>query len=222
MKRFQNLHQGRRCFICGNGPSMKTIDLSLLGDELTFGCNGIFYSRLNLTPNYYACEAPSMSKEHPAEILAYTGPHWKFLSQRYRQWFEKAAQIVDGQDPLQHVIWTNYDYDNWEVPPPRFSRDTSEVVCNGYSVMYSMIQIAAYFGCDPIYLLGLDFDYKDGDAKPVHCYEKQHRAYDFTQKERQRLAFKHAAEVLPTRLFNATPGSQLYVVQPVPYQGLFD
>lgn len=38
---FHNLHLNKRCFILGNGPSLKTVDLSLLSDEYVFTVNQI-------------------------------------------------------------------------------------------------------------------------------------------------------------------------------------
>src|SRR5690349_18838408 len=36
---FRNLHKGRRCFIIGNGPSIKDQDLSPLANEITLVTN---------------------------------------------------------------------------------------------------------------------------------------------------------------------------------------
>lgn len=38
-KKFENLYKGKRCFILGNGPSLKDQDLSLLSDEYVFTVN---------------------------------------------------------------------------------------------------------------------------------------------------------------------------------------
>ena len=35
-------HKGKRCFIIGNGPSLKNTDVSKLKDEYTFGMNRIY------------------------------------------------------------------------------------------------------------------------------------------------------------------------------------
>lgn len=37
--KFRNIHSGKRCFILGNGPSLKDIDFSQLKNEITFTCN---------------------------------------------------------------------------------------------------------------------------------------------------------------------------------------
>ncbi len=38
-KKFENMHNGKRCFILGNGPSLKNVDFSLLSDEVVFSVN---------------------------------------------------------------------------------------------------------------------------------------------------------------------------------------
>ena len=37
--KYKNIHNGKRCFIIGNGPSLKTVDLEKLKDEITFTVN---------------------------------------------------------------------------------------------------------------------------------------------------------------------------------------
>ena len=39
---FRNRHKGQRCFVIGNGPSLKTQDLSLLAREITFVMSGFW------------------------------------------------------------------------------------------------------------------------------------------------------------------------------------
>ncbi|MBO6193564.1 MAG: DUF115 domain-containing protein [Clostridiales bacterium] len=40
-KMFKNHYEGKRCFILGNGPSLKDLDFSLLADEYTFTVNQV-------------------------------------------------------------------------------------------------------------------------------------------------------------------------------------
>jgi hypothetical protein len=37
----RNIHKGKRCFILATGPSVSEVDISILRDEFTFGCNFI-------------------------------------------------------------------------------------------------------------------------------------------------------------------------------------
>jgi hypothetical protein len=38
----KDAHRGERCFLIGNGPSLKQTDLSLLKNEFTIGTNRIY------------------------------------------------------------------------------------------------------------------------------------------------------------------------------------
>ena len=42
IREFRDAYKGRRCFIIGNGPSLRRMDLSPLRDEVTFGLNRIY------------------------------------------------------------------------------------------------------------------------------------------------------------------------------------
>ena len=55
LRAFKDCHQGERCFILGNGPSLQNTDLAPLADEITFGVNGIFYMtwQCGFAPTYY-------------------------------------------------------------------------------------------------------------------------------------------------------------------------
>src|SRR5512146_2496007 len=46
-------HRGERCFLIGNGPSLRSTDLSRLRGEFTFGFNRIFLAaaELGFTPS---------------------------------------------------------------------------------------------------------------------------------------------------------------------------
>jgi hypothetical protein len=44
-KRFKNLYSGKRCFIVGNGPSLKKMDLTPLSNEITFTVNHIMLNQ---------------------------------------------------------------------------------------------------------------------------------------------------------------------------------
>ena len=50
-------HKGERCFVVGNGPSLKNTDLSKLKDDFSIGMNRIFLAadELNFTPDILVC-----------------------------------------------------------------------------------------------------------------------------------------------------------------------
>jgi len=54
LKKFKNIHQGKDCFIIGNGPSLNKMDLVKLNDYYTFGMNKIYmiFKRVDLQLSY--------------------------------------------------------------------------------------------------------------------------------------------------------------------------
>jgi hypothetical protein len=60
-KRLRDLrdkHKGKRCFIIGNGPSLKNMDISKLKNEITIGSNGIYknFEKWGFHTNYLLFE----------------------------------------------------------------------------------------------------------------------------------------------------------------------
>ena len=55
MLAFKEKHLGERCFIIGNGPSLRKTDLSLLKNEVTFGLNRIYllFDEMDFATSYY-------------------------------------------------------------------------------------------------------------------------------------------------------------------------
>jgi len=58
---FGGVHKGKRCFVLGNGPSLKQTDLSRLNGEFTICTNRIYLmlDQLGFTPSYYVVAKPS-------------------------------------------------------------------------------------------------------------------------------------------------------------------
>lgn len=58
IEKLKNINQGKRCFIIGNGPSLKIEDLNALVDEDCFACNRIYglYFKLKIDYMLYGKE----------------------------------------------------------------------------------------------------------------------------------------------------------------------
>ena len=56
--RYKDKHLGQRCFIIGNGPSLKAKDLDKIKGEFSFGANMIYkiFPETNWRPTYYFVE----------------------------------------------------------------------------------------------------------------------------------------------------------------------
>lgn len=161
IRKLQGKYYGERCFIIATGPSLTIEDIELLKDEYTFGMNSIckIYSQTTWRPTFYGIQD--------------------------RHVFEKLRDIVFNQDPstimfLAEELCKNVEmHDNYVAFPydvgyhyinlrkmddyfAKFSEDCYDVVYDGYSITYSLIQIAVYMGFKEIYLLGADCSYTVG------------------------------------------------------------
>src|SRR4051812_20507954 len=90
---FPERHPGPRCFIIGNGPSLKEQDLSRLTGEVTFATNSFYLHPLakeQQLPMYYLLSDPqyfdgSTSNEEFAQLQAAIGSKPIFLPHYARE-----------------------------------------------------------------------------------------------------------------------------------------
>lgn len=160
---FKNLHLGERCFIIGNGPSIKTVDFHLLQNEITFTVNQL--SRLErfsqLKTNYHLWSDErffhlNKDDEGDMELLetmlkVKTGDNSPVVFYK-----TTAKEMIDSFD-LNHMLKIEYYMDgpmgnhcsNIEYPLTRMMPIFS--TCIHYAIV-----IAVYMGFKEIYLLGCD------------------------------------------------------------------
>lgn len=207
LRKFKCLHQGQRCFLIGNGPSLKTEDLDRLynNKETCFGCNQIYkiYDKTAWRPNYYVI----------GDSLVYKDNREKFTDEStYFIRNFKNTENTDRKVKLYTSIGERYfpEY-------PTFSDDLVKGIYGGRTVMYDMLQIAVYMGFSEIYLLGVDFSWGE-DGKNTHfCkdYMDDNLVKDAMRyKEEQRHAYisaKKYAEEHGIKIINATRGGHLDV-----------
>lgn len=146
---FVNLHQGQRCFVVGNGPSLNRIDMQKIRNEITFGSNRCYlgFEKWNFEFTYWGI-VDRLQIEHyqyeyednvPTKLV-------KFYPFQYHPLFHFSEAC-----PVPH---------KYGIKPeqPQFSLD-ADMLYLGWSVSFFLIQIAAIMGCNPIILLGMDHNY---------------------------------------------------------------
>ena len=99
-------------------------------------------------------------------------------------------------------------------PPIKFSDDSSIVIYDGFSITYSLLQLACYMGFKEIYLLGCDCSFSR-DPEKQHFVNSGHvdvNAYRIGEK--MIMAFEKAKEYCDSHginVYNATRGGALEV-----------
>jgi hypothetical protein len=156
-------HKGNRCFIIGNGPSLRTGDLQRLWDrdEISFGFNKIYlaFKDTDFRPTYYVVEDPLVIKNIKKDI------------EKLDQFTKLFPYIFKHQ--LNNVSNAYYYYLNWRDFYPKRPLFTGNpfALYWGATVVYTAIQFAVYMGCNPIYLTGIDFFFKESKSRDP---EKKH------------------------------------------------
>lgn len=218
LSRFKNIHKGKRCFLIGNGPSLKYEDLETLHDnhEVCFGANRIYlaYENTQWRPDYYVVVDYLIAQKDYDRIREIR--ETKFIRHFYKT---KTQNEANETYEFQGYIY--------EQGKPKFSDDIGKGIYSGNTVIYDMLQIAIYMGFTEIYLLGVDMT--SGirpEAEGAHFYktpDKNERLLVGNRAEIM-LAFEHAKKILGKQGYvikNATRGGELEVFERVDFDDLF-
>ena len=223
LKALRDRHQGERCFIIGNGPSLKVTDLSLLEDEISFGMNRIYlmFEELGFPTTYLFAINTLVIEQCASEICALPIP--KFLTWRSRRWM--------SGDP--GTIFVDTDYRGAES----FSINLTGRVFEGGTVTYVALQAAYWMGFREVILVGVDHRYSiEGPANatviskgedPNHFHPEyfgrgfRWQLPDLEASERSYRLARAAFETDGRKIVDATVGGQLEVFPKVDYLSLF-
>lgn len=220
--RFKGVHTGERVVVAGNGPSLNKVDLKKINCP-TFGVNGIFHHPW-WKPVYYCAESKKFCRANAGKVLRYKGPV-KFIADRCRQFLTSKKPEKWHVRALKRVAWV-------KVAPkttdrPQFSTVCHKAVCHGMNVIYMCLQLAFYMGASQVVLIGLDFDYADGQIPADHFYNntlQEGNPMDTTHKDITLKYYRYAHQLLNSakpRIINASPGTKLDVFPKVKFEDLF-
>lgn len=219
IKRFKNIYKGKRCFIVGNGPSLKYEDLDKLHNELTFASNRIqkIYDKTSWRPDFYAVYDFEFLHDELSFILNTECKKNKFINICAKT----QAENLDTED----VYWINcmhqFTVDLHDVSKIKFHPEAPSYTADSWTVTYTILQLAIYMGFSEIYLLGID-NYAPG-KKHFYSEKKTHKK-DKTYVEGinhgYMLARKYA-EMHNIKIYNASRGGQLEVFERVDFDSLF-
>ena len=162
-KQYKDKHKGERCFILGNGPSLKTDDLKKLEDEFVFSVNQIArhpdFEHIKPTYHFWADEnffVVDETKPEDLELLENmkkvktpdNSPECFFPIQQ-KPFIEKYNLDADLKINYFYTGLCFYDGYDSEI-------DYTKVVPGFGTVVQWCITMAIYMGFSEIYLLGCD------------------------------------------------------------------
>ncbi len=141
----RDLHHGKRCFLIGNGPSLRKMDLSSLRDEFTIGLNRIYllFPELGFSTTYLVIVNELVVEQCASDLGGLSLP--KFITWRARKWLASAPGL----------LFLDTDY----TGPESFSADITGRIFEGFTVTYVALQLAFYLGFEDVILIGVDHNY---------------------------------------------------------------
>jgi len=234
---FKDSHKGKRCFLIGNGPSLRMEDLDMLAEhhEICFGVNRIYkaFPHTKWRPTYYCSIDLSENPEDRAFLQTHEMSAFLADWATSKPW---GSAKVARRFPRTHIMHLNsLAWDDSIPMMPKFSFDIAQGVYFGYTVMYNCFALAFYMGFQEIYLLGVDHSIVGQYNDP-----RNHFAADYiSEEEREReadkgggcymldrvdLAFRKAhkaADRAGVRIYNATRGGKLEEFERVDFDALF-
>ncbi|MCH5342814.1 MAG: DUF115 domain-containing protein [Acetatifactor sp.] len=223
LRKYKNKHDGERCFIIGNGPSLTASDLDILceNNEVCFGVNGIplIFDKTSWRPTYHVCSDSKIMDIH-GDLMLQNGKSDILLADTNKDFLKRAERHVN----LFH--WKKEE-ERYTVLP-RFSDNIEKEVVGGGTVTYVCMQIAIYMGIREIYLLGVDCDYGDGETLSQKHFDKSYylgntnmNPSSITETLLAYQSAKEYAEKHDIKIYNATRGGKLEIFERVNFEELF-
>jgi hypothetical protein len=223
LKQLENSSANKRCFIIGNGPSLRQTDLSLLRNEYTFGLNRIYllFPELGFSTTYLVAANDLVIEQCAAEMQNLALP--KFLTWRSRRWFHP--------DPKVTYLDTDFTGDE------DFSSTLTGRIFEGFTVTYVALQLAYHMGYSEAILVGVDHNFvtqgtanqaivSQGDD-PNHFAPNyfgkgfKWQLPDLAGSERAYTLAREAYSRAGRRILDATISGKLTIFPKVDYSSLF-
>jgi len=163
LEKLRNRYAGKRCFIMGNGPSINRMDLGLLKNEVVWGFNKCYllFDKINWRPMFYVTNDKRLTAHIASEIdqlVRQTDTCTFFFPSHYHQL--GIIQPYSNTYWFLEIPWRNEQ----DHVTPFFSKDPSQYVSSAATVTIAGLQLAAYLGFNPIYLIGCDTAYSIPDT----------------------------------------------------------
>jgi hypothetical protein len=227
----RSVHEGKRCFILCNGPSVKRQDITVLKNEHVLSVSSGYHhpDYAAISPMYHFVPQLTYGRLTPDDAITWfremdskLGRATLFLNYTEEAMVEK-AELFRGRD-LRYVTFsgTFADYDPLVVP------DLSKRIPGVQSVAIMCLMAAMYMGFRKIYLLGTDHDHfrtgqytyfyeptvlsgkdpsTDANGNLVSSWYEELSA--LAALWGQYRSIKRMAEYQGIRVFNATAGGEL-------------
>jgi len=220
-------YRGERCFIIGNGPSLKNTNISKLKDEYTFGMNRIYlgFPDWGFTTSFLVCVNSLVIEQVNQEFQKLEMP--KFFSWRSRKLLYPSGK----PDINTHFLFTTYT-------GPTFAKNASKRLWEGATVTYVCLQLAFHMGFKTAVLIGVDHNFAvDGPPNTTVVSDGDDQSHfdpgyfgkgfkwqlpDLVTSEQSFGLARKAYEDAGREILDATVGGKLTIFPKVPYESLIN
>ena len=227
IKDIKDIHRGKRCFIIGNGPSLRNTDVSYLRHEYTFGMNRIYlaFDDWGFETSYLVSVNDLVIEQCVEDFLALDMP--RFFSWRSHKFFPRDLMSIQNPPIFLHTTYTG----------PKFSSDVSGRVWEGATVTNVCLQLVFHMGFEQAILIGVDHSFaakgtpnmtvvSNGDDQSHFDPQYFGKGFrwqlpDLDTSERGYWMAKDAFEAAGRSVLDATIGGHLQVFPKVVYESLF-
>jgi len=227
----QGRHAAESCFILGNGPSAKSVDLlALRGKTVISVSNGYLHrDYAAIAPRYHCLPQVASSVMTEADLVAWFTEMHGHLGEAELFLNETEALLVrkNGLFAGRKVHYLAFR-ENFDEMTDRVIIDISAPVPRVQSVPVMALMIAMYLGFDKIALLGVDHDhFKTGTytyafdllaqenkdqtvTADGHVATSRHDDFQaLARLWRQYRTLREIADANTVSIYNATPGGEL-------------
>jgi len=150
IKSLSNVHKGKIGWLVGNGPSVKTDELNLLHDFVTFGCNRLYlvYDQMKFRPSYLCSTDKQVIQDFGQEMVSASHGNVFFVAENDPK--------LNGE-----YIWFKMK----SSTPLKFSTNVADHVMPGAGTLITAIQIGYHMGITKYYIYGMDHNFKYNEDK---------------------------------------------------------
>lgn len=192
-KEFKNRYAGKRCFVLGNGPSLKNVDLSLLADEYTFTVNQISRNPQfkEMKTNFHFWADPlffEIDETKPEDLeLLETMKGVKTENNSPVVFLPIEQKSFAKKYGLEDDLDIHYYKGGLVFLDSLKTIDYSKIVPGFYTVAQYCISMAICMGFSEIYLLGCDNTSIINNISAALKQDVENYAYDVSSGEQKRL-----------------------------------
>lgn len=212
IKELHNTHLGERCFVVATGPSLKMEDLEMIKAEYSFSMNSavLILNKTLWKPDVYMIQDEYVYEKLKDDIARLSNGGFKniWISQNLENKYDEQERYkVFPLHYLDHKMYHKNGYGMF-----RFSDDCYSTIYDGYTITFSVMQMAVYMGFREIYLLGCDCNYQQPKMHFIEYGHKDPKAAVMGDKMiAGHFEFKKFAESLGVKVINCTRGGMLEV-----------